>query len=535
MSIAQRLGQRARQSLVDQSLRRQVLRVERYVEQARSAPGTGGPPVLFFNASTRIHLPSLNAAFQRLAAWAVDLSGVPVQQVVCQAGMTQCILGVNRADLGAPPPCDRCQAMSRRFYSPHEMLPVRVDSDALKQAEATLPSDRLSDLVAWEFEGLPLGELVLPGLRWTLRRHDLADAPPTRNLMRRFLLSAASLTRQLSGLLTSAGPRALVVFNGVFFPEAIARHLAVRRGIPVVTHEVGLRPYSAFFSHTHATFRQPDFPATQQLSPEQEARLDGYLQDRFAGRFSMAGIRFWPQLRGLPAALTEKAERHKQLVAVFTNVIFDTSQIHANTLFETMFAWLEDLAQVVGRHPETLFVLRAHPDEDRPGKQSQQSVTEWIREKGLDRLENVVFYGPNDYVSSYDLIRQAKFVLVYNSSIGLEASILGAPVLCAGRARYSQGQTVFFPESQDDYRRTLQDFLSSPGLEASPQHAQHARTFLYDELYRASLDLSEFLRPYPGMPGMASFRPFDPRRLGENEALKAIVRGVCDGASFSLA
>ena len=138
--------------------------------------------------------------------------------------------------------------------------------------------------------------------------------------MRRFLLSAASLTRQLSGLLTSAKPRALVVFNGVFFPEAIARHLAVRRGIPVVTHEVGLRPYSAFFSHAHATFRQPDFPATQQLSSEQEARLDEYLQDRFAGRFSMAGIRFWPQLRGLPEALTEKAGRHSQLVAVFTNV-----------------------------------------------------------------------------------------------------------------------------------------------------------------------------------------------------------------------
>jgi hypothetical protein len=34
---------------------------------------------------------------------------------------------------------------------------------------------------------------------------------------------------------------------------------------------------------------------------------------------------------------------------------------------------------------------------------------------------------------------------------------------------------------------------------------------------------------------MVSLRPFDPRRLGENEALKAIVRGICDGASFSLA
>jgi len=28
-----------------------------------------------------------------------------------------------------------------------------------------------------------------------------------------------------------------------------------------------------------------------------------------------------------------------------------------------MFEWLEDLGRAIPRHPETLFVLRAHPDE----------------------------------------------------------------------------------------------------------------------------------------------------------------------------
>ena len=42
---------------------------------------------------------------------------------------------------------------------------------------------------------------------------------------------------------------------------------------------------------------------------------------------------------------------------------------------------------------------------------------------------------------------RAAFVLIYNSTIGLEASIMGVPVLCAGSARFTDFGTVFFPAS----------------------------------------------------------------------------------------
>jgi hypothetical protein len=35
--------------------------------------------------------------------------------------------------------------------------------------------------------------------------------------------------------------------------------------------------------------------------------------------------------------------------------------------------------------------------------------------------------------------------MIYNSTIGMEAAIMGAPVLCAGKARFTQLDTVFFP------------------------------------------------------------------------------------------
>jgi hypothetical protein len=97
------------------------------------------------------------------------------------------------------------------------------------------------------------------------------------------------------------------------------------------------------------------------MSPEQDARLDHYLEQRFQGNFSMAGIRFWPEMQSFSSDFWQRAEQFKQIVPVFTNVIFDTSQGHANVVFEHMFAWLETVLEVIQAHPETFFIIRAHP------------------------------------------------------------------------------------------------------------------------------------------------------------------------------
>jgi hypothetical protein len=293
-----------------------------------------------------------------------------------------------------------------------------------------------------------------------------------------------------------------------------------------------LRPFSAFFSHGHATFREVEIASGYELSVDEERRLDEYLEARFQGQFTMAGIRFWPEMKKLPDGLLARMSEHRQTVSVFTNVIFDTSQVHANAIFPDMFSWLDVVAAEIEADPQTLFVIRAHPDEERPGKVSRETVEAWIQERGLAGRSNVAFFGPKDPFSSYDLIRRSKMVLVYNSSIGLEASILGVPVLCAARARYTQMPTVFFPPSREAYVKDLRRMLRGEAIEVSPEFASNARRFLSYELYQASLDLSEFLLPYPGKPGMVMFSGFSPDAISRDEELTVIRDGILEGRPF---
>jgi UDP-N-acetylglucosamine 2-epimerase len=525
---------RLRRWKADRQLQEQHKRVEIYLRSRELKRPLVGHPVIFFNASTRISRLSMNAASNLLASWAVRLEDVPVRHIVCRSGMRQCMLGTKLENLNAQPPCEHCIRTSDTLFSPELVVPLEFDRSLETEIELELKDKSLAQLSTWEDQGLPLGELCLPSLGWALRRYHLQDDASTRRVLRLYLISAVNLRQAFERLLDYERPRALVVFNGITYPEAIARRVALRKNIPVITHEVGLRPFSAFFSHGDATFREVDLPPDYTLGDQEDERLDEYIKSRVQGQFTMAGIKFWPQMRDLPQELIERMCIFRQMVVVFTNVIFDTSQVHANTLYEDMFAWLDVVRRFIEDNKDTLFVIRAHPDEDRPGKASRESVVDWVKQNQLEDQDNVFFLSPSLYVSSYQLIDRAKFVMVYNSSIGLEASIMGAPVLCAGRARYTQVPTVIFPNNRQSYQDQLTALLKADRIQVPTEFKKNARRFLNFELYNASLDFSSYVQPYPHAPGNVTWSRFDPSEMGEDEDIRVLQKGILDGEPFAL-
>ena len=340
-------------------------------EVARKEPQPHGAPVIFFKASTGIDDLSWNSGFHLLVSWAFRLQGIPVVYFACDAGMSHCVLGTNRDNPHKEMPCKSCVYQSKTLYTdtnPHWFNYVR--DEKLSQAVADLSIEQLMRFV---WDAIPLGALCLPGLRWVLRIHHLNDDKSTRYLLREYISSAWNVAQKFDALLVQTQPRAVLVFNGQFFPEATARYMAQKRGIRVITHEVGLQPATAYFTDGEATAYPIHIPESFELNAEQNAKLDAYLAKRFQGDFTMAGIKFWADMKGLDESFLKKAASFKQIVPVFTNVIFDTSQPHANTVFEDMFDWLDLVLEEIRSHPETLFVIRAHPDELRVRKSSRET------------------------------------------------------------------------------------------------------------------------------------------------------------------
>ncbi len=508
--------------------------IELVQQAAREEGSPVTRPVVIFNASTRLLGLSQNAAFSLITAWSLRLAGTPVVHFICDSGLVPCVLGTNREDVIAFPPCRECISQSRKAYTGAVVRWFDFQDDPALKGQ--LEDLSLEELMRFKYHGMPLGQMVLPSLRWILRYHSLEDDKPARYLFRQYIRSAWSVAQKFASLYEEVKPLAVVVFNGMFYPEAAVRWQARQYGIRVISHEVALQPYSAFFTTGEATAYPIDIPESFTLTASQEERLDAYLENRFQGKFSMAGIKFWPEMRSLGEDFWRRAAGFKQVVPVFTNVIFDTSQGHANTVFPHMFAWLDLVLEIIRLHPETFFVIRAHPDETRPGKESRDSVAGWVKKNGVERLPNVQFVDSGQYLSSYELIQRSKFVMVYNSTIGLEASLLKVAVLCGGKARFTQIPTVFFPQSPAEYRQQAEAFLASEKIEVPLEFYRNARRFLYIQLYKTSLPMEAYIEDDGIRRGYARFKEFNIQALRPeiSPTVKAILDGILRDGNFLL-
>jgi hypothetical protein len=513
-----------------QNRRIRAIAAEVAQDYKKNEQGNPKNPVLLFNASTRLIGLSQNAAFSLLTHWALKECGIPAVQLVCRTGMQPCVLGTIADDPEKMPPCAKCMRLSDAVYAHMDVRALVY----LPQGQMALDDLSVSQLAEYQHGDFPVGAIVLPSIRWILRRHNLLENDGTRTLFARYIHSAISLLTQFEKILDETQPRAVVVFNGMFFPEATLKWAAQKRGIQVISHEVALRPMTAFFTPGEATAYPIELPADYQLNQQQNERLDAYLANRMQGDFSMAGVRFWSGMKGLDASILEKAAQYKGIIPVFTNVIFDTSQGHANVLFGTMFDWLDSVAELIRAHPEHLFILRAHPDEVRPGKASQESVADWVDHKNLLNYPNVLFIPAEEPFSSYEMIQRAKFVMVYNSTIGLEASILGAAVVCAGKARFTQTECVYFPKSLADYSNLVSTFLTADHIQAPELHKANARNFLYAQLFETSLPMETFLENDPYLAGYTGFKDFHAADLRpeNSETMRIITDGILKGEPF---
>lgn len=499
---------------------------------SRNEPATFGErPVAIFNSSTRIVSTSQGAAFSLITSWGLRMAGIPIKYFVCKEGMSHCMIGTNENDLDQAMPCDMCISTSKRLYNKSDVSWFKYNvSEKLDKMLIGLSTDELKNVI---YKKTPLGQIVLPALRWRLRRHHLMDDSPTRYLYREFIKSAFNVAEKFSDFLNENDPRMVIVFNGQTFPEAIVKHVAKSRQIPVVTHEAGVRPYTGFFTTGEATAYPIDIPKDFELTDKQNKRLDEYLDVRLKGQFSMAGINFWPEMKDLGDDFLEKLEKHKQMVPIFTNVIFDTSQHHANVAFEHMFEWLDLVNEVVAENPDTLFVLRAHPDEDRPGKAAAESVGMWVNDKKFNQHPNVIFIPSNEFISSYELVQHAKFVMIYNSSIGLESVLMGKPVLSAGKARFSGYPIIYSPQTIRNYSKMLKEFLSTDEVELPDEFVYNARRFLYYQLYMTSLPFEDFVNPHK-LKGYVQFKNFslDQLAIENSKTLNTIYESIINEPVF---
>ena len=484
-------------------------------------------PVLFFNTTSGPGTLGFSSTVGLIISWGLRLAGHRVFHLVCRKGLRRCIQATNRHELNQPMPCEKCYAIKSRVFPQDRSWYLETRWEA-PGALVALESCSLDDLADFVYQGIKVGELCISSVRWTLRKHRLDSDPRSTRLLREYIRGGMNVVDTLQALFQERELHSMVMFNGVFYPEAIARAVALQKGLPVVAYETSFPLLTVFLSHGIAAGGGSiTIPEDFQMTINQEADLDAYMSQRIRGTVGQAGL--WPEMKGIEPDLQAFADQHRNVVSVFTNVVFDSSQYGANTVFESMFDWLDETMKLASLHPETLFVVRAHPAEVFPHHESEELVGDWLKEQNYLAIPNVRFIPPTDYISSYELVRISRFCLVYNSTIGLEAVVLGTPTITGAHSRYSGAGVTHAPTSRKAYRKLVETFLKNGPPPVEDTVRQRARYCMYQLFFRQGLDFSAFLEA-PDW----TLKPIDASALHPDNSpeMNIIYKGIMEGGPF---
>lgn len=456
----------------------------------------------------------------------LKLRGANVSFLTCGGGLEIC----DRVNVfeGPPMPCRTCASYVDTSLSAHGFFhePLLGPDSDLSPEWRELDTLGAAELLEVEVDGVPLGRLVDVPVKWFLLSTDEGSDPLALLTRRRFLRAGRAVIPGLTRALDRIQPDVVVALNGLFFFEAIMRHLCLERGIDVVTYERGFIHNTLFFRRGlpavsydigHLWSRWKSEP----LTIEQEQRLDAQLADRRQGRSV-----FMPFSGHVQLSATRRLRTRSVL---FTNVTWDSAVIGRELQFKSIQHWLDTCVEFFLDHPEHELVIRIHPAEVKlPGKQTREPIRDYLATRFSSLPSNIVVVGADDPVDSYALMESADIGLVYTSTTGLEMALMRKPVIVAAATHYrGKGFTVDV-EGPTDFMSSLEGLLSDPASNAVD--IESARRYAYTFFFRALVPSSFVSEPLPGLARLEVHSATDLH----SEPLERICDGILKGEDFSI-
>ncbi|TAK34786.1 MAG: hypothetical protein EPO21_08435 [Chloroflexota bacterium] len=544
------------------------------------AMASSGPRVLIVSANDNPD----HVGLQSIVAHALMQRGARVQIAICDGKLPICdMVKVTSAGL----PCERCLRQAIRhcqeFRIPYHLLSVsfpesvphcgdssigpRPETAAVSETAAVLSRRTLhsmshalhdnasDDAAAWAggkvgmlseedcrgftYRGLPLGlfaqiSLKSHFLRGTVSTEDTRTLPAYRA----FLTTGMVLADAYERLLSQTTPDSILMLNGKYITQRVPFELARHRHIPVVTYECGFQRNSAVFSRNQMAndcALDEWWPAVARvpLTLTQEARLEAYLEGRTRGA-PLDNVTYNPRSVDEPTVILDRLRLDKNVrtVSLFTNILWDSACIDKDLMFANMLDWIEKTIEYFGARPDVHLVIRVHPAEVVLPDKSLQPVHQEIVQRMKTLPPNVRVVGPESDLSSYALVDMSDLVLVYTSTVGLEAATRGKTVLVAGETHYRGKGFTVDPNTREDYYAALAYLLGRHGTDCANEVRTLARRYAYLLFFRFMLPFT--LYDADAYPRVFRFKRLSDLAKGRNEVLDLICNGILDAQPFLL-
>jgi hypothetical protein len=146
--------------------------------------------------------------------------------------------------------------------------------------------------------------------------------------------------------------------------------------------------------------------------------------------------------------------QYEGAMMIALNSSWDGAALGLHSVFKTSMEWVVETVRFLLDHTDNLIVIRQHPAERLEAARSTDDYAKLLSSNfGAD--PRIRFIAAEEDVNSYDLLDSVAAVIVYTSTLGVEATALGKPVITESNSYYSGLGFVWGCRSLQDYHSAL--------------------------------------------------------------------------------
>jgi len=330
-----------------------------------------------------------------------------------------------------------------------------------------------SELLNYSYEGINIGKGINSYLISTLHDHNYNFSKNT-SLIESQLFSSV-LTIQTLKFYLNLGIDEIYLFNGR------------------VSHHNALLEFSRFYKIPFKVFEMVFNPNKYEISVNKALHDANEYKNKIQNNWlkstlteskkSKIGTEFFKKNRfhfekkknGIFKYLKNNFQNEKiELITIFNSSRSEYECVenwNSESFFKDDEDLISEICQKFKNDPKKHFILRSHPN------LAYYKNTQNKNTKKLKRLKNLLVIDSKTNLSSYELINISSKVITFGSTIGVEASYLGKPVISIGDSAYKYLNVIYTPNNKDELFSFINMKLKAKPISGSLKYGYYILEF----------------------------------------------------------
>jgi hypothetical protein len=340
------------------------------------------------------------------------------------------------------------------------------------------------DLRSYTYRGLKISDAVDASVKKYLKKYTIdLDKPEVRRIYKRFLLSAIKITDAMEAIVEEYDTPICLVSEENYIQGRIPLRVGRKYGVDVYTQKKGYHEGKVIFGNADNRVAMGQFgdreitskAVNSQLSQTQQSKIQDLMAKRESGNVT--------RVQYTPNNVSSINVEEDHLVGVFSHLLWDGALEPEQGIYDNLYDWLGEIITIGSNLTDVHFVIKSHPAEHIRG--TNESIMTWINQNHAPLPGNFTVLPPDTDVNTYELIRDLDAGIVFASTVGLEMSFNGVPVVTGGYPPYHGFGVTHDPKSRSDFRELIRNVWQ---LDCPEEMQRRAERFAYFHFICKHLD-----------------------------------------------